>query len=123
MNDNNPILLYETQLREAQIAGDVNALDRLLDDALIFTTLEGTVVGKAHDLNLHRSGELRVTRMNPLEHHILDLGKTVVVAVAMDAEAVVSGEVFANKLRYTRVWCERPGGWRVVAGHMSVMPG
>jgi ketosteroid isomerase-like protein len=123
VSSNHPILLYETQLREAQLAGDVNALDRLIDDALIFTTLEGTVVGKTDDLDLHRSGQLRITRMNPIEHHIVDLGTTVVVAVKMDAEASVDGAVFSGKLRYTRVWCERPGGWRVVAGHMSVVQG
>jgi hypothetical protein len=122
VSSNHPILLYETQLREAQLAGDVNALDRLIDNALIFTTLEGTVVGKTDDLDLHRSGQLRITRMNPIEHHIVDLGTTVVVAVKMDAGASVDGAVFSGKLRYTRVWCERAGGWRVIAGHMSVVP-
>jgi hypothetical protein len=45
----------------------VQALDRLLDDELVFTTLNGVVVGKAEDLALHRSGMFKITRMDPGE--------------------------------------------------------
>jgi ketosteroid isomerase-like protein len=121
MNDD-PILAREEELRQAQLAGDVEALDRLLDDALVFTTLEGAVVGKSDDLRLHRSGRLRITRMDPSDRHVLRLGPTAVVSVRMNAAAVVDGNVMKGALRYTRVWCERPDGWRVVAGHMSIVP-
>jgi hypothetical protein len=44
-----PILARETELREAMLANDVSALDRLIDDALVFTTLEGaTAAAHAH---------------------------------------------------------------------------
>ena len=122
MADDDPILEQEAALRQAQLRGDVEALDRLLDDALVFTTLEGTVVGKADDLNIHRSGRLRITRMDPGERHILRLGSTVVVSVRMEAEATIDGVPARNALRYTRVWHKRSGEWRVVAGHMSVVP-
>lgn len=121
MSVNDPILLYEAELRQAQLASDIEALDRLLDDALIFTTAEGMVVSKADDLNLHKSGQLRITKMNPLDHHILHLGETIVVIVGMDAEATINGAVVGGILRYTRVWHQRPGGWRVIAGHMSAV--
>jgi len=121
MNDD-PILAREEELRQAQLAGDVEALDRLLDDALVFTTLEGAVVGKSDDLRLHRSGRLRITRMDPSDRHVLRLGPTAVVSVRMNAAAVVDGNLMEGALRYTRVWCERPDGWRVVAGHMSIVP-
>jgi ketosteroid isomerase-like protein len=114
-----PILACEAALRQAQLDGDVAALDRLIDDALVFTTLEGTVVGKADDLDLHRSGRLRITRMDPSDRHVLRLGTTAVVSVRMEAAAIVDGVAVSGAMRYTRVWCERQDGWRVVAGHMS----
>ena len=117
-----PILECEAALRQAQLTGDVDALDRLLDDALVFTTLEGTIVGKADDLSIHKSGRLRITRMDPSDMHIVRLGTTVVVSVRMEAEATFDGVPARDALRYTRVWTERPDGWRVVAGHMSVLP-
>lgn len=122
MAGDDPILEYEEALRQAQLRSDVEALDRLLDDALVFTSLEGTVVGKADDLAIHRSGRLRITRMDPGDRHIVRLGSTVVVNVRMEAEATFDGVPARNALRYTRVWHERPGGWRVIAGHMSVVP-
>src|SRR5262245_46616560 len=116
------ILAREEELRQAQLSGDVAALDRLIDDALVFTALDGRVVGKADDLALHRSGRLRITRMDPADRHILDLGQVAVVSVLMQASAVLDGGEVSGPLRYTRVWCERSDGWRVVAGHMSAVP-
>ena len=121
--DDDPILACEAALRQAQLAGDVAALDRLLDDALVFTTLDGSVVGKADDLGLHRSGRLRITRMDPGDRRVVHLGAAAVVSVRMEAAATLDGVEIRGPLRYTRVWCERPGGWRVVAGHMSAVPG
>jgi hypothetical protein len=118
-----PILACEEELRQAQLAGDVGALDRLLGDDLVFTTLDGTVVGKAADLALHRSGALHILRMDPGDRHVLRLGPVAVVCVRMEAAARIDGAVVSGPLRYTRVWCERPGGWEVVAGHMSVVQG
>jgi hypothetical protein len=118
-----PILAREEELRRAQLAGDADALDRLLDDALLFTGIDGRLYTKADDLALHRSGKLRITRMEPGERHLLRLGTVVVVNVRMEAAATVDGAEVSGPLRYTRVWCERPGGWRVVAGHMSAVQG
>jgi hypothetical protein len=118
-----PILAAEAALRAAQLAGDVGALDRLLDDGLVVTGLDGAVVGKADDLALHRSGRLKVTRMDPSDTRIVRFGPVAVVSVRMEAAAVVDGAAVSGPLRYTRVWREAPGGRRVVAGHMSPVPG
>ena len=112
----------ETELRQAQLASDVHTLDRLLDDALIFTSFDGTIATKADDLSLHRSGRLRISRMDPLETHMLHLGQTSIVSVKMDAAATLDGAPMVGVLRYTRIWHKRNEGWRIVAGHMSIVP-
>ena len=43
------LLACEAALRQAQLGGDVAALDRLLDDTLMFTGPDGAVYGKADD--------------------------------------------------------------------------
>lgn len=116
------ILACEEQLRQAQLASDVTVLERLLDDDLVFTSIDGTLASKSDDLALHGSGRLRITRMNPLEHRLLHLGDTSVVNVKMDASAIVDGAPVSGILRYTRIWHKRPEGWRIVAGHMSSVP-
>jgi ketosteroid isomerase-like protein len=120
MNDP-PILEYEAQLRRAQLGSDVVALTRLLDDALVFTALDGSVVGKNDDLSLHRSGRLRIIKMEPHDCRVLDLGDVTVVSVKMQTEAILDGVKTQGPLRYTRVWRKGAVGWRIVAGHMSAI--
>lgn len=112
----------EERLRRAQLDGNVAELERLLDDELIFTALDGSIVGKQDDLALHRSGRLRITQMEPVERRVLILGGIAVVNAKMNAAAYFDGALSEGLLRYTRVWCERPDGYRIVAGHMSVVP-
>lgn len=121
MSLDDEILAREAELVRAQLASDVETLNRLLDEELLFATLDGTLASKDDDLTLHRSGRLRFTRMEPLERAMLHLGNTSVVSVKMDAAAVVDGVEIASILRYTRVWAKREDVWRLVAGHMSVV--
>jgi ketosteroid isomerase-like protein len=112
----------EAELRQAQLDSDVAALERLLDDELMFTSFDGKLATKADDLSLHRAGRLRITRMEPIERSMLHLGETSVVSVKMDAAAALDGINMTSMLRYTRVWHNRNGEWRIVAGHMSTVP-
>ena len=50
----NSLRVREEALRQAQLAGDTEALECLLDDALVFTGPDGLVYGKADELDAHR---------------------------------------------------------------------
>ena len=122
MSLDDEILAREEELRRAQLASDVEALERLLDDRLMFVSLNGAVVTKNDDLSLHRSGRFRITRMEPMERCILHLGETCIVSTKMDSAAILDESPIEAILRYTRVWHRKSGEWRVVAGHMSTVP-
>ncbi len=109
----------EAALRQAQLASDVRILDRLLDDALVFTGPNGAVYGKKDDLDAHRHGVIRITRLEPSEERIQRFGHIAVVSVRMEMSGTFEGEAFAGPFRYTRVWRADADGWRVVAGHVS----
>jgi ketosteroid isomerase-like protein len=115
-----PIFAVEDELREAMLAGDVAALDRLLDDDLMFVSHLGEVVGKAEDLEMHRSRRLRITSMAPSDRRIQRLGDVVVVSVRMHVAAVVDGASVEQTFRYTRVWRRRDDGWKIVSGGMVI---
>lgn len=119
MRVDHPIIPCEDALVRAQLTGNVSELDRLLDDALCFVGLGGNVFSKADDIAAHRSGVIRITKMEALDRRITTLGSVVVVTTLMDAAATVEGVNSAGRLRYTRVWHQRDGEWRIVAGHMS----
>jgi ketosteroid isomerase-like protein len=114
-----PILAREQELQDAMFSNDVGALDRLIDDELMFTTLTGEVVGKADDLEAHRLRRLRLTKIEPVERRVARYGNTVVVSALMALAGAYDGDSFDATFRYTRVWMERADGWRIVAGHMS----
>ena len=115
------LLAAEIALRQAQISNDTEALERLLDDALVFTGPDGVVYGKADDLHAHRERWLRLTRLEPSEQHIQRFGLIAVVSVRMEMAGTYKGTPVAGPYRYTRVWCARPDGWRIVAGHVSAV--
>src|SRR4051794_20418947 len=116
-----PILVAEDQLRDAMLAGDVATLDRLIDDDLMFVSHLGAVVGKAEDLEMHRSRRLRITSMTPSDRRIQRLGDTTVVSVRMHTTALVDGIGVEQTFRYTRVWHRRAEGWRIVSGGMVIV--
>jgi hypothetical protein len=115
------LLASEAALRRAQLAGDVAELDRLVDDDLAFTGPDGAVYSKADDLEAHRAGWVRIQRLEPSDERVQRFGNVAVITVRMEMAGSFRGESFAGPFRYTRVWCARPTGWRVVAGHVSAV--
>lgn len=111
----------EAELRAAQLSGDVAALERLIDDALVFTGPDGGIYGKADDLDAHRRGWVRITRLEPSDERVQSFGDVAVVSVRMEMAGAWRGEPFAGPFRYTRVWRRDAAGWRVVAGHVSAV--
>ena len=116
-----PLLAAESALRRAQLAGDAAALERLVDEALVFTGPDGLLYGKADDLAAHREGWVRISRLEPSEERVQRLGAVAVVSVRMEMAGTFRGAPFAGPFRYTRVWREHADGWRVVAGHVSAV--
>lgn|SRR5690606_12453584 len=121
MNSKNSILKQEKRLYQAQLKSDVESLDELIDDRLIFTALDGSLATKQDDLAAHHSPHFTITKMQPLEQHVIDLNNIVVVNALMDTEAIIQGVIHIAKIRYTRIWQRQEGGWKIVAGHMSAL--
>jgi ketosteroid isomerase-like protein len=115
------IAALEAELRAAQLGADVAALDRLIDDDLLFTGPDGALATKADDLAAYRDGVMRVWTHEPESMRVRRVGADVAV-VALTARMTGSwaGAPFAGTARYTRVWARAGGGWRIVAGQVSV---
>ncbi|MFC4913036.1 nuclear transport factor 2 family protein [Actinomadura gamaensis] len=109
----------ERRLQTAQLAGDVEALDRLLDDRLLFT-FGGNVQTKADDLEVHRTRTQVLTKLTEEELTVLAEGSTGVTWFLGTVEGTVSGTPFAARMRYTRTWLhDETHGWRIIAVHAS----
>jgi uncharacterized protein (TIGR02246 family) len=114
------IAKLEAQLRQAQLDGDVGALDALIADDLLFTGPNGQLATKAQDLDAHRSGIVRFRSHEPEELRVRRAGPDVAIA-ALRARLVVevAGDTHRGTFRYTRVWVREGGTWRIAGGHVS----
>jgi hypothetical protein len=117
--------LYEAEqrLQAAQLAGDVEELDRLLDEQLVFT---GPPDGGCHpeakqlDLHNHRSRTQVMTKLVQEDLTVLVEGSTGVTCFLGTLEGTFAGEPFAGRMRYTRTWVyTNEYGWRILAAHAS----
>jgi ketosteroid isomerase-like protein len=116
------IRAVEERLWRAQLSGDVEALDDLIADDLLFTGLAGSLETKAADLRQHASGALKITKLEVLEFRVRAMPGGAITSVKMDAAAVIAGKLATATLRYTRVWVSEGGRWRIAGGHMSAVP-
>jgi hypothetical protein len=116
------IRAVEERLWKAQLSGDVEVLDELIADDLLFTGLAGSLETKDADLEQHRSGALKITKLDPLEFRVRVIPGGAITSVKMDAAAVIAGKLTSATLRYTRVWISLGGRWQIAGGHMSRVP-
>ena len=117
------IVALEERIRDAQLDGDVVALQRLIADELLFTGPDGQLGTKAQDLEAHASGVVRFRAHEPEELRIRRVGPDVAVSALRARLAVeVAGTLTRGTYRYTRVWAREGGAWRVIGGHVSEVP-
>jgi len=113
------ILEAEECLKAAMESSNVDVLDQLIDDELIFTTHYGDVISKADDLSVHRSGNLILEAIDLTEHKILIQEGIAVVSVTAMIKATFCGDRADGRFKFTRVWSKSGGVLRVIAGHAS----
>lgn len=113
----------EGRLQAAQLTGDVEELDRLLDERLVFT---GPPDGKCHpgakelDLHNHRSRTQVMTKVSQEDLTVLVVGSTGVTCFLGTVEGTFAGTPFAGRMAYTRTWAHTDEyGWRILAAHAS----
>jgi hypothetical protein len=123
VNMEDTIQQLESELRAAQLNSDVTTLDRLIDDALLFTGPDGALATKADDLAMHRDRIVQFTSHEPRNLQWISVtDEVVVVALQVRLTGRFHEAEFAGDFRYTRVWARRNDAWRVVAGHVSAIP-
>lgn len=110
----------EARLRAAMLASDVDALDRLLHDDLLFNGPTGETATKAMDLANYRSGGVRLASLDASDETISIIGDLAIVAITVAIRGTYMGAELDGRVRYLRVWRQDGDDLRVVAG--SVIP-
>lgn len=112
----------ERRIRAAMLASDVEELEALLADELVFTDHLGGLWRKRDDLDAHRAGRLHVESLEASDERILLLDGAAVVSVQLRIAGTFAGEPASGTFRFTRVWAPTaPGRWQVVAAHSTMV--
>jgi ketosteroid isomerase-like protein len=107
----------ERRLQAAQLASDVAALSKLLDDAARFTGPDGNLYSKQDDLRVHESGHQVLTRVEEEDLRVLATPHAGVTWFLGTLAGTVGGRPMVSRMRYTRTWLHDERGWRIIAAH------
>jgi ketosteroid isomerase-like protein len=111
----------ESALKDAQLSSDVQKLDELVADDLVFVGLDGSILTKSDDLASHASGAVRFRKHETIDiqaHQIASNAWFVVHRTLLTL--VVDGSVTSGSYAYSRIWASGSEGvWRVQCGHIS----
>jgi len=113
------LLRAERALQAAQLASDVDELDRLLHPDLLAVGPDGQLADKAGDLAAHRSGVFEIGELTEQDVQVRIAGDTAVTFVVVQIRGAIAGEEVSGRMRYTRTWTRDDGAWRVIAAHIA----
>ncbi len=130
------ILALEKRLTEATRALDLEALEKIYADDIMFTGVTGATCGKSSLMDEARRGVAERRASAETKHLVASFDKDDIKAVAHGDTAVTSyrfivtiqngGQEIQRRYRTTNVWMKRQPGWQVIAGHtasLDAIPG
>jgi ketosteroid isomerase-like protein len=113
----------EEEWREAQIAGDVGAMDKLLSDDYIGISMNGEVNNKAQQLDRLRTRSLVLTKIDTSDVKVKLLGRVAIVTSLATVAGTNQGVPLNGMYRYTRVYQRLPNGeWKITNFELTRVP-
>ena len=118
---NAQVIALENRLLEAMKTSNVDLLDSLLHDDLLFNGPAGETATKALDLKNYRSGNINLHTLESSDLLLSAIGDDVVVAVTIQIAGNYLGREIDGRFRYLRVWKSFGDGWKVIAGSVVAL--
>lgn len=110
------IIECEKRLLEAMKSGDIQVLDELIHDNLIFIIPTGETITKEMDMDNYRSGMMTVYDISTSDRTIKTTENVSTVVLTIDLKAKYADQIIDAKFRYLRVWKWSENSWKVIAG-------
>ena len=105
---------------QAQIGADAATLDRIYADDFIGVGPSGTVRTKPQVLLDFTSGDLKFQSITTEEVQVRVYENTAVETGLSTMVGQDRGKAVPRRTRFTRVWINQDGHWRLVANHYSI---
>ncbi|RZK41066.1 MAG: nuclear transport factor 2 family protein [Pedobacter sp.] len=118
------ILEQENKLYAAIKEANINVLDQLLHNDLLFILPSGDVITKEIDLNTYRDGALIVEELFPEIENLNIIDDVAVVTLSMKLKGQFNEVPFEANYRYIRFWKKFSEGIKVIGGSATaILPG
>jgi hypothetical protein len=115
------VIANEKNLLEGMKTNNVELLDRLLHDDLLFNGPDGKTATKAMDMANYRSGNINLRTVNSSDLMLNAIDDDIVVAVTVEIQGNYLGQEINGKFRYLRVWKLFENDWKVIAGSVVAL--
>jgi ketosteroid isomerase-like protein len=109
----------ELDWRQAQLTNNISVVDRLLADDYLGISANGTLETKADELTRRRTGSYHITQLDLSDIKVRIYGDTAVVTSKADVAGKNGDRDISGRFRYTRVYSNRMGQWRIVSFEAS----
>lgn len=106
----------EIELLSAIKNVDVSVLEKILHDDLLFNLPGGQTITKEFDLNVYRSGKMKIDFIEASDQIINCIGDTAIVSVAVLLKGNYDNTPLDGTFRYIRVWKQFGEHLKVIAG-------
>jgi ketosteroid isomerase-like protein len=110
------ILTLELKLIEAIKTSDVDFIENILHDDLLFLAPNGQIVTKEMDLTSHKTKQMTVEQLIPNFEDFNIIGDTAISVVVYDTKGVMLGQPISGQFRYIR-------NWKVFNDHTKIVSG
>src|SRR5215831_11109385 len=104
---------------QALVSGDVNKLDKILADDLIYVSPIGKLQTKTEIVSDLKSGALRVSSIEQGEPRVRVYGDAAVVVYLTTSKFSDNGKEYNNEIRATSVYVRRDGRWQLVSQQLT----
>lgn len=110
------VVSAEIELLTAMKNADVQALEKLLHDDLLFNLPDGNTITKQIDLDSHRSGKMKIQTLEASDQVIKVIEDSAVVSVTVSLKGSFDNDPINGVFKYIRVWKQSEGSLKVIAG-------
>jgi len=112
----------EDQRCAAMVNADADALSKLFDDALVWTHSSAKVDSKESFLAALKAGNTRYVEIKRVDEQVRIHGSLAVITGIAEMKVELQGESRQLRNRYTDVWIQRDGAWKMTAWQSTAVP-
>ena len=109
----------ESDWNQAHMKGDAASLEALWSDDLTVAVPKMPVMSKSEVLSFVRSGRMHFERDETTDIRVRMYGTAAVVTGRLQRTRTIDGKKLDDDWRFTKVYANQQGRWRVVAFHAS----